>query len=76
MSADLMQPIGPVGAAARCPGCGSGNTVWVTAAAQSNLLCKTCGACWHPSESRAERVVALHCPGCAWRGVCAAANLG
>ena len=38
----------------RCPGCGSSHTTWVAAAAQDNLLCKTCGACWHPAAGRAD----------------------
>lgn len=75
MIAELMAPAGPVGTAAACPGCGSERTVWVRAGGESNLLCKTCGACWQASAASgpAIRVNAAACPGCGLRAVCAAA---
>ena len=80
MTAHLMEPLGPVGTATRCPGCGSDQTAWVRAAGRSNLLCKTCGTCWHQAPGaarrgavRQERVDVLTCPGCALRAICIAA---
>ena len=75
MTAELMAPVGPVGTAAACPGCGSERTVWVRAGSQDNLLCKTCGACWHsgPADGPATRVNAAACAGCGLRAVCSAA---
>lgn len=70
----LLDPIGEPGSAAHCPGCGSGNTVWVRAGDQDNLLCKTCGTCWHETARRAERVHVEACAGCEHRDVCLAAQ--
>lgn len=75
MTAQQMDPLGPVGTATCCPGCGSAHTVWVSTGAQDNLLCKTCGVCWHTAvPGRDERVDVQACPGCEFRDVCAAAR--
>lgn len=74
MVAELMEPIGLAGTAARCPGCGSSHTTWVAAAAADNLLCKTCGTCWHGSDGRNVRVDVRACPGCALQAICLAAQ--
>ncbi len=74
MTANLMRPVAPGHAATRCPGCGSSHTAWVDTVAQDNVLCRTCGACWHPAAGHLERVSPQRCPGCALRRVCLAAN--
>ncbi len=73
MTASLMEPPVFSATAARCPGCGSTRTARVSAPAQENLLCKTCGSCWHPVAGGVERVSPRQCPGCGLRRVCLAA---
>jgi DNA-directed RNA polymerase subunit RPC12/RpoP len=63
----------------RCPGCGSSITRPVNAAApgnppRDNLLCTTCGTCWHLTPAGAERVDPRQCPGCSLRRICTAAQ--
>lgn len=75
MIADLIQApeLTATAAAVRCPGCGSARTARVAPQAQDNLLCKTCGACWHLVAGRADRVSPRQCPGCSLRRICEAA---
>ena len=78
MIADLMQAPPFAATAVRCPGCGSTHTAAVSTQAQDNLLCKTCGSCWHPAgggaaAGGAERVSPRQCPGCGLRRICEAA---
>lgn len=70
----LMDPLGPVGTATCCPGCGSAHTVWVSTGAHDNLLCKTCGTCWQATTEHTGRVDVRACPGCEHRDVCLAAQ--
>lgn len=74
MTEYLMDPLGPVGTATRCPGCGSSHTTWVSAAARGNLLCKTCGVCWHMVSGHNEPVDVRECPGCEYQPICVAAR--
>lgn len=74
MTADLMETRGLTGTKARCPGCGSTHTTAVSTLTQHNVLCKTCGSCWHLAEGSAERVSPRQCPGCALRRICVAAS--
>ncbi|MGE5291123.1 MAG: hypothetical protein ACM3ML_28780 [Micromonosporaceae bacterium] len=74
MTANLMEaPEFTAATAIRCPGCGSTHTARVSTPAQDNLLCKTCGTCWHPVASGTERVSPRQCPGCSLRRICEAA---
>jgi hypothetical protein len=73
MSADLMEAPELTGIAIRCPGCGSFHTAAVNTAVQHNVLCKTCGSCWHLAGGNAERIDPRQCPGCALRRICTAA---
>ena len=58
-----------------CPRCGNGRlSVVVDADGLSNLLCRTCGSCWHAELEWTRRVDRATCPGCAWRDVCTAAE--
>lgn len=34
----------------RCPGCWGTDTRAVTAGAQQNLFCRTCGTCWYAAD--------------------------
>ena len=74
MTQYLMDPLGPVGAATRCPGCGSSHTTWVSTGVQDNLLCKTCGVCWHEEHGRNGEVGVASCPGCEHRDICLVAR--
>lgn len=74
MYADLSEPPVLAGTGARCPGCDSRFATWVTAGAQPNLLCLTCGACWHASAGQWQRVSMRDCPGCDYQAVCLAAQ--
>lgn len=74
MTAYLMEPLGQVGTPTKCPGCGSGHTVWVGASATDSLLCKTCGVCWRTVSGRDERVDVQACPGCQYKAICMAAQ--
>ena len=74
MDAHVMESAAVPGTATRCRGCGSSHTTWVAAAAQRNVLCKTCGACWHPAAGRIDRVDPRQCPGCSLRRICRAAG--
>lgn len=56
-----------------CPGCGSGHTMPVVAAGQRNMLCTTCGTCWHLTGAAPVRVHSEVCPGCPQRAICQAA---
>lgn len=75
MTADLMRApeFTAAAVAIRCPGCGSSHTARVSTPAQDNLLCKTCGTCWHPVTGGVERVSPRQCLGCSLRRVCEAA---
>jgi uncharacterized protein (DUF983 family) len=70
----LMDPPAEAGVETRCPGCGSGRTVWVSTGSQDNLLCKTCGTCWHKTEQHNDRVRVQECTGCRYRDLCLAAQ--
>jgi len=59
----ILPRIGP------CPECGHALRV-VTDGEMANLLCPTCGACWHDELSWIHRVDPATCPGCSLRGVC------
>ena len=74
MTTNLMGPTGLTSTATRCPGCGSSHTAWVDTVAQDNLLCKTCGACWHQAAGHVDRVDPQQCPGCSLRRICAVAS--
>ncbi len=74
MSTELMSPAAEPGTRVRCPGCGSSYTTKVATAAGDNLLCKTCGTCWHTGFGPAARVDVRQCPGCSLRRVCTAAQ--
>jgi len=75
MTPDLTDQLGPVGSAANCPGCGSEYAIWVTAGTQDNLLCLTCGRCWHQSPGQPPaRVQMRDCAGCEYQSVCLAAQ--
>ncbi len=74
MTANLIAPAGMTSTATRCPGCGSSHTTWAATAVQDNFLCKTCGACWHPSAVCVDRVNPQQCPGCSLRRICTVAN--
>lgn len=58
--------------AVQCPGCGSHNTVQVTAT-WPNVLCRTCGTCWAPTAEGLHRVQTATCPGCPQWAICRAA---
>lgn len=73
MTADLMEAPEFAITGTRCPGCGSTHTARVTTRAQHNLLCKTCGSCWHPVTGGPERISPRQCPGCGLRRICQAA---
>ncbi len=73
MTADLMEAPEFTATAVRCPGCGSTHTATVSTRAQDNLLCKTCGSCWHPAAGGGKRVSPRQCPGCSLRRICEAA---
>ncbi len=73
MTADLMEAPEFAATAVRCPGCGSTHTAQASTGVQDNLLCKTCGTCWHPVAGRAERVSPRQCPGCSLQRICLAA---
>jgi hypothetical protein len=62
------------GAAACCPGCGSNYATWVSTATAENLLCLTCGACWHAAAGHWARVSMRDCAGCEYQAVCLAAQ--
>jgi hypothetical protein len=70
----LMDPLGEVGSRTHCPGCGSSHTVWVSTGVQDNVLCRTCGTCWHETGRHAQRVSVAACTGCDHREVCLAAQ--
>ena len=56
----------------RCPECGHAlRTVFDGEA--TNLLCLTCGICWHDELGWINRVDPKTCPGCSRHGVCRAA---
>ncbi len=74
MTEYLMDPLGPAGVASRCPGCGSHHTTWVSTGTQDNLLCKTCGVCWHDEGGRNGEVSLATCPGCEYCAVCEVAR--
>jgi DNA-directed RNA polymerase subunit RPC12/RpoP len=75
MTATPTMPLARTGV--RCPGCGSSFTRPVSAAPGSplrgNLLCTTCGTCWHPTPAGARRADPRQCPGCSLRRICTAA---
>lgn len=56
-----------------CPECGHGLRV-VTDGETTNLLCPTCGVCWHDELGWIRRVDPETCPGCSSRGICLAAE--
>jgi hypothetical protein len=56
-----------------CPNCGDGHLQRVRNREVDNLLCPTCGTCWHRRGRRIERVDIFTCPGCRSRRVCIAA---
>ncbi|HXP21506.1 MAG TPA: hypothetical protein VN840_17825 [Streptosporangiaceae bacterium] len=64
----------PADAAVRCPGCDSRYATWVSTSVQENLLCLTCGACWHGTGATWERVSMRDCAGCDYQAVCLAAR--
>jgi len=57
-----------------CPECGNGRLEAVFDGETSNLLCRSCGNCWHSELSWVQRVDPATCPGCASRNVCVAAR--
>jgi len=62
------------GTVVHCPGCGSRYATWVSTVVQENLLCLTCGACWHATSGIWERVSMRDCAGCDYQAVCLAAR--
>lgn len=63
----LYELVGP------CPGCGSEHLRVVSTGETNNLLCLTCGACWHGAITGVERVDPMTCRGCGHQKVCFAA---
>ena len=55
----------------RCPECRRGRLSMVRTVDEVNLLCGTCGACWHAEQRRFCRVDPTVCSGCSARGLCA-----
>jgi hypothetical protein len=56
-----------------CPECGHALRA-VFDGESVNLLCPTCGACWHDELGWLHRVRPETCPGCSLRGICRAAD--
>lgn len=63
-----------IGVAIQCPGCGSAHTTPAHTPLQDNVLCKTCGTCWHLASGSTERIDPHECPGCSWQRICIAAQ--
>lgn len=56
-----------------CPECGRALRA-VFDGETTNLLCMTCGICWHDELGWIDRVDPRTCPGCSLHGVCAGAQ--
>jgi hypothetical protein len=57
-----------------CPECGDGRVKAVYDGKLTNVLCPTCGACWHGEVDGISRVDPAVCPGCDSRSVCVVAR--
>lgn len=62
------------GRAVCCPRCDSPYVTDVHTPTQQNLLCMSCGACWHRTAGQWQRVLMRDCEGCDHQAVCLAAD--
>lgn len=67
---DTVHVIAKIG---RCPECGHALRAVFDGEA-TNLLCLTCGICWHDELGWITRVDPKTCPGCSLHGVCRGAQ--